>query len=115
MATRQFITTFARQRVSQQLLNTCRRNIHTSFVRFNVEKNTHTAEALTNKFVGQVQRQNKPFRGEPTRLVQIDALPNTATKEDVLKLAREAFPEGDKSVVESKVKRYRIDVACIIH
>jgi hypothetical protein len=100
MATRQLVRAIARQRVP--VFNTCQRSLHTSFVRFETPK-TNVAETLTNKFVGQVKRQGKnPRAPEPTRFVQIDILPNTATTEDILKLAREAFPNGDKSVVESK-------------
>lgn len=100
MATRQLVRAIARQRVA--VFNTCQRSLHTSFVRFETPK-TNFAEAITDKFIGQVKRQGKNPKGpEPTRFVQIDTLPITATTEDVLKLAREAFPSGDKSVVESK-------------
>lgn len=104
MATRQLVRAIARQRVA--VFNTCQRSLHTSIVRFETPK-TNFAEAITDKFIGQVKRQGKnPKRPEPTRFVQIDTLPITATTEDVLKLAREAFPNGDKSVVESK--RYNL-------
>lgn len=103
-STRQLVSALVRQRISIQALNTCQRSIHTSLVRLNTnETQKNFAETLTNKFIGQVKKQGKNT-SEPTRFVQIDSLPTTATTEDVRKLAREAFPQGDKSIVESKHK-----------
>ncbi|KAG2209191.1 hypothetical protein INT47_005483 [Mucor saturninus] len=101
-STRQLASVLVRQRLSAQVFNTCQRSLHTSVVRFNnnnTEK-TNFAENLTNKFIGQVKKQGKKS-AEPTRFVQIDSLPVTATTEDVRKLAREAFPQGDKRIVEA--------------
>jgi hypothetical protein len=58
-------------------------------------------EALANKFTGQVKKTRNSVV-EPTRFVKIDTLPITATTEDIRKLAREAFSDGDKSIIESE-------------
>lgn len=63
---------------------------------------TNFAEALTDKFVNQVKKQRQQYKMEPTQLVKIELLPNTATREDINKLAREAFHKGDKNIVEGK-------------
>ena len=48
-------------------------------------------------------RKNRNFnKKEPTRFIQIDSLPMTATSEDIRKLAREALPDGDKAIQECK-------------
>lgn len=48
-------------------------------------------------------RKNRNFnKREPTRFIQIDSLPMTATSEDIRKLAREALPDGDKAIQECK-------------
>jgi nitrogenase subunit NifH len=106
-STRQLVSIITRQRISSQVIKTCQRSIHSSVIRLNTNNNEHVkknfAESLTDKFIGQVKRQGKnPRMAEPTRFVQIDALPTTATTEDVRKLAREAFSKGDKSIIESK-------------
>lgn len=63
------------------------------------------AENISKQFIGHVKKQRshqtKAF-AEPSRFVVIDALPPTATTEDVYKLAREAFADGDKQIIESK-------------
>jgi hypothetical protein len=65
---------------------TFQRSLHTSFTRF--------SEITEN-------RQKPQHRKEPTRFVQIESLPSTATTEDIRKLAREAFNKGDQNIVES--------------
>ncbi|KAI9262636.1 hypothetical protein EDC94DRAFT_518937 [Helicostylum pulchrum] len=101
-STRQLVSVIARQRLSTQVLNTCQRSLHTSIVRLNETPQKNFTEALTDKFIGQVKKQGKNGKlSDPTRFVQIDSLPATATTEDIRKLAREAFPEGDKSIVEA--------------
>lgn len=100
-STRQLVSVLVRQRLSAQVFNTCQRSLHTSVVRLNNAEKTNFAENLTNKFIGQVKKQGKKSV-EPTRFVQIDSLPVTATTEDIRKLAREAFPQGDKRIVEGK-------------
>ncbi|KAI9351676.1 hypothetical protein BD770DRAFT_421157 [Pilaira anomala] len=103
---RQLVSVISRQRLSVQAINTCQRSMHTSAVRLNSSLNEtqkkNFAEVLTDKFIGQVQGQGNKFRNvEPTRFVRIDNLPVTATSEDVYKLAREALPQGDKSIIEA--------------
>lgn len=113
MATRQLISAIARQRVvAQHVLKPCQKALFTtSCVRLQTEKK-NLADSLSNKFVGQVRRQGKNAKApEPTRFVQIDALPNTATTEDIRKLAREAFAQGDKSIVDSKAKKKKKNYA----
>lgn len=110
MATRQFISAIARQRVvvAQHALKPCQKALFTtSCVRLQQQaEKKNLADSLSNKFVGQVKRQGKNAKApEPTRFVQIDALPNTATLEDIRKLAREAFAQGDKSIIDSKEKK----------
>lgn len=73
------------QRTLLPTIRTCQRSIHTSL--------THFSETATNN--------KKPHTREPTRFVQIESLPNTATSEDIRKLAREAFPKGDQNIIES--------------
>ncbi|CAO3654963.1 unnamed protein product [Mucor fragilis] len=62
------------------------------------------AENISKQFIGHVKKQRshqtKAF-AEPSRFVVIDALPPTATTEDVYKLAREAFADGDKQIIET--------------
>lgn len=103
-STRQLVSVIVRQRLSTQVFNTCQRSLHTSIVRLNDTQQKNFTEALTDKFIGQVKKQGKNGGrlSEPTRFVQIDALPTTATTEDIRKIAREAFPQGDQSIVESK-------------
>ncbi|KAI8150241.1 hypothetical protein BJV82DRAFT_586411 [Fennellomyces sp. T-0311] len=65
----------------------------------NAEKSS-AAATMTSKFIAQVRKERNIVSKEPTRFVQIDALPATTTTEDIKKLAREALPEGDKSINE---------------
>ncbi|KAI8330693.1 hypothetical protein BC941DRAFT_439934 [Chlamydoabsidia padenii] len=60
------------------------------------------ADSVTKKFIDQAKK-GYPSRssGTPSRFVVIDNLPSTATTEDIRKLAREAFPKGDKSINET--------------
>lgn len=81
----------------------CARSFTTSAIRFEANGHRHFAEAFTNKLIKQAKRQYQPQKAEPTRLVSIESLPRTATSEDIRKLAREAFPKGDKSIVDSKL------------
>ncbi|KAG0182964.1 hypothetical protein DFQ28_003443 [Apophysomyces sp. BC1034] len=51
-------------------------------------------------------------------LVQIEGLPMTVTMEDIRKLAREAFPQGDKSIREICFRRtpeFTFTGSCIVH
>lgn len=110
--TRQFVSSLVRRQTTKSIFSTtCQRSLHTTLTRFNLATNEkkNFAETLTDKFIGQVKRQqqgnynkNKMSTAEATRFVQIDALPHTATTEDVYKLAREAFTGGDKSIIESE-------------
>ncbi|CEI94135.1 hypothetical protein RMCBS344292_08356 [Rhizopus microsporus] len=77
-----------------------RQSFTTSAIRFEANGHRHFAEAFTNKLIKQAKRQYQPQKAEPTRLVSIESLPRTATSEDIRKLAREAFPKGDKSIVD---------------
>lgn len=102
---RQLVSVISRQRLSVQAINTCQRSMHTSAVRLNSSLNEtpkkNFSEILADKFIGQVQGQGNKLRTvQPTRFVRIDNLPVTATSEDVNKLAREALPQGDKSIIE---------------
>jgi hypothetical protein len=109
--TRQIANTLLRQQQKSIVLKVCQRSLHSSAVRLqtvtthNEPTKKNFAESLTDKFIGQVWKQRQQYKDhrEPTRFVQIDALPHTATTEDVYKLAREAFPKGDKNIVESKI------------
>ncbi|CAO3695466.1 hypothetical protein G6F70_009156 [Rhizopus microsporus] len=78
----------------------CARSFTTSAIRFETNEHRHFAETFTNKLIKQAKRQYQPQKVEPTRLVSIESLPRTATSEDIRKLAREAFPKGDKSIVD---------------
>lgn len=107
--------TLLRQQQKATVLNVCQRSLHSSVMRLQtgapnelIKKNF--AEALTDNFIGVVWKQRQQYKNhkEPTRFVQIDALPYTATAEDVYKLAREAFPKGDKSISESKIWQLRM-------
>jgi hypothetical protein len=111
--TRQIANTLLRQQQKSIVSNVCQRSLHSSAMRLQTTTNTsrneptkkNFAESLTDKLIGQVWKQRQQYKDhrEPTRFVQIDALPHTATTEDVYKLAREAFPKGDKNIVESKI------------
>lgn len=75
-----------------------KRSIHTSLN----ATDTSFAEAITEKFLKQVKKQRQPLEPEPTPFVEIAHLPRSTTREDINKLAREAFPNGHESIVESK-------------
>ncbi|KAI9276155.1 hypothetical protein BY458DRAFT_433963 [Sporodiniella umbellata] len=68
---------------------------------------------LVEKFVEQTREVK-----QSSRLIRIDGLPRTVTTQDILKLAREAFKNGDKSVVDMafsrKKKSFRMTGKCII-
>lgn len=87
------------------------RSLYTSATQPNGESLKNFAEALAEKFINQVKKQ-KQKKKDHTRLIQIELLPFTATAEDIRKLAREAFPKGDKSIVDSKNKEVT-DYVCI--
>ncbi|CAO3631639.1 unnamed protein product [Cunninghamella blakesleeana] len=63
-------------------------------------------EAVTKKFIAQAKKDGPDnFRkyarfGSPSKLVTIEGLPITTTDEDVRKVAREAFENGDKHIRE---------------
>lgn len=57
------------------------------------------------KCLAKVRKERNIVAEEPTRFIFVEALPATATPEDIRKLAREAFPNGDKSISESKLMR----------
>lgn len=75
------------------------RSLYTSATQSNGESLKNFAEALAEKFINQVKKQRQKKK-DLTRLIQIELLPFTATAEDIRKLAREAFPKGDKSIVD---------------
>jgi hypothetical protein len=97
LRTRALATVALRQRFAVPV---CQRMLHTS-VRLNTAEGNNLGEALANKFTGQVKKTRNSVV-EPTRFVKIDTLPITATTEDIRKLAREAFSDGDKSIIESE-------------
>ncbi|KAI9276578.1 hypothetical protein BY458DRAFT_554554 [Sporodiniella umbellata] len=49
-------------------------------------------------FVDRFKSQTNEDADKPTRLIKIEALPSTSTLEDIRKLAREAFDNGDRSI-----------------
>ncbi|KAI8089257.1 uncharacterized protein BX664DRAFT_332538 [Halteromyces radiatus] len=60
------------------------------------------ADSVTKKFIGQAKKGQIGRRfNTPSKFVIIEDLPSTATTEDVRKLAREAFSQGDKSIRET--------------
>ncbi|OAD08014.1 hypothetical protein MUCCIDRAFT_154817 [Mucor lusitanicus CBS 277.49] len=87
-------------------LKTCQRaSFHTTQHNNNTAtEKKNFAENMSKQFIGHVKKQRshqtKAF-AEPSRFVVIDALPPTATTEDVYKLAREAFTDGDKQIIEA--------------
>ncbi|EIE83660.1 hypothetical protein G6F46_001807 [Rhizopus delemar] len=109
-AARFLVPIVARQRIA---LNVCSRSFHTSLIR-NVEARKDVTKTFNDKFGGRRQQQQ---RLEPTRLIQIDTLPMTATTEDIRKLAREAFPKGDKSIVDivfCRKENFNFDGRCVV-
>ncbi|KAI9483761.1 MAG: hypothetical protein EXX96DRAFT_559600 [Benjaminiella poitrasii] len=136
--TRQLLTRTVQQRgpVSTKLFRPLalsqRSLFHTSFVNSNKEQqpqqqqqqqNSHFAEVLANKFIGQVRKQRQIGHGaeqhstEPSQYVRIKYLPRTVTLEDVHKLAREAFPNGDKqilNVVFERTDEFNMTGRCIV-
>ncbi|ORZ00518.1 hypothetical protein BCR43DRAFT_468658 [Syncephalastrum racemosum] len=65
-----------------------------------------TAQAISEKFVGQIKKERRfESNRKRTRLVQIQSLPSSATHEDIRKLAREAFDNGDKTIEELVFRR----------
>ncbi|KAI8377029.1 hypothetical protein EDC96DRAFT_474210 [Choanephora cucurbitarum] len=81
---------------------TFQRAFHTSYIQQQQGENNSPVEKLTDKFIQQAKRQRRLHgnKVEPTRFVQIDHMPPTSTSEDINKLAREAFPKGDRSIDE---------------
>ncbi|KAI8644264.1 hypothetical protein BD408DRAFT_340732 [Parasitella parasitica] len=65
------------------------------------------AENLSNQFINLVKKQRNQTKAfsDPSRFVMINGLPLTATIEDIHKLAREAFTNGDKQIVETVLCR----------
>lgn len=52
--------------------------------------------------LGQIKNERRfESMRKPTRLVQIQSLPASATHEDIRKLGREAFANGDKTIDDS--------------
>ncbi|CDH48640.1 hypothetical protein RO3G_08365 [Lichtheimia corymbifera JMRC:FSU:9682] len=75
------------------------------------------AEKVTRKFVDHVRKNRNFNKREPTRFIQIDSLPMTATSEDIRKLAREALPDGDKAIQELLFVRddyFEFDGRCML-
>ncbi|KAI9496308.1 hypothetical protein BDB00DRAFT_809913 [Zychaea mexicana] len=64
------------------------------------ERQQSSAATMTNKFIAQARKERNIMDKEPTPFVQLENLPSTTTMEDIRKLAREALPEGDKSINE---------------
>ncbi|KAK4515273.1 uncharacterized protein ATC70_002883 [Mucor velutinosus] len=92
--------------LSSIVTKTCQRaSFHTTqhILNTTTEKKNF-AENISKQFIGYVKKQRsnqtKAF-AEPSRFVAIDSLPPTATTEDVYKLAREAFADGDKQIIET--------------
>lgn len=67
----------------------CTRPLHTH------ELKKKTAQELVDKFIQQAKQ-----IPAGSRLIRMDTLPSTATTQDILKLARESFLNGDKSVLD---------------
>ncbi|KAF7732300.1 hypothetical protein EC973_005196 [Apophysomyces ossiformis] len=67
----------------------------------------------------QVRKDRKNRERAPASpLVQIEGLPMTATMEDIRKLARESFPQGDKSIREICFRRtpeFNFTGTCVLH
>lgn len=110
---RQLVAHVARQRAMPTLaINTCQRSSFHSTQQilrdgpdeYNHTKKKNFAENMSKQFIGHVKKQRTQTKAfaEPSRFVVIDSLPPTATTEDVYKLAREAFPDGDKQIMESE-------------
>ncbi|KAI7904140.1 uncharacterized protein BX663DRAFT_504091 [Cokeromyces recurvatus] len=85
--------------------------------------NTNFAETLARKFLGQVRMQRQIGGGansdhkEPSRFVRIRYLPRTVTTEDIYKLAREAFPKGDKNILDvifERTDEFNMTGRCIV-
>ncbi|KAI8988054.1 hypothetical protein BDF20DRAFT_853599 [Mycotypha africana] len=77
---------------------------------------TNHAALLANKFIthAKFQRQQAYIA---TPFVSIQHIPPTATLEDIYKLAREAFPEGDKAVKEiifCRNQYFNLNGRCIV-
>ncbi|KAI9259561.1 hypothetical protein BDA99DRAFT_538522 [Phascolomyces articulosus] len=110
MANRLVASSILRQRstlpriVLAQCQHQQQRHFQVSTTKWNVEqqeqKEQSTATTMTNKFIAQARKERNIIDKEPTRFIQIDHLPVTTTVEDIRKLAREALPEGDKSISE---------------
>ncbi|CEP17330.1 hypothetical protein [Parasitella parasitica] len=109
---RQVVAHVTRQRAMPTLaIKACQRSIHSTYKTLGDvpspqqqkgEKKSF-AENFSNQFIDLVKKQRtltKAF-AEPSRFVMIDGLPLTATVEDIHKLAREAFTNGDKHIVET--------------
>ncbi|KAI8993446.1 hypothetical protein BDB01DRAFT_894112 [Pilobolus umbonatus] len=107
------LLTVTRPLVAFNAVRTIQRSIYTSSIccnnistpettqNNNVGQKKEFAEAIAGKFINQVKKQyHNTSTAEPTRYVQIDNLPSTVTKEDIMKMAREAFPNGDKNIIE---------------
>ncbi|CAO3592159.1 unnamed protein product [Absidia cylindrospora] len=60
------------------------------------------AEMASKKFLGQAKKgYNGRRNNTPSKFVVVDNLPATTTAEDIKKLAREAFNQGDKCINET--------------
>ncbi|CAO3685938.1 unnamed protein product [Rhizopus stolonifer] len=109
MTSAQFLLPILRQRL------VISRPIHTSIARRSEIENNF-AKSFNDNFKDHGKKQQKHLL-EPTRLIQIEALPFTSTSEDVRKLAREAFPKGDRSIIDmvfSRKDNLAFDGKCIV-
>lgn len=105
----QLVAHVARQRVLSTLATkTCQRSFHSSYQTLKNQpqdtEDKNFVEKFSKQFIGHVKKQRSQTKAfaEPSRFVVINSLPPTATTEDIRKLARESFPDGDKQISESK-------------
>ncbi|KAI8352499.1 hypothetical protein BD560DRAFT_224743 [Blakeslea trispora] len=97
------VRSLLRSRLSTQriAIQPCQRAFHFSTQQQQQGEVNYT-EALTDTFIQQAKKQRRQNgnKVQPTRFVKIDHMPLSSTSEDINKLAREAFPKGDKSINE---------------
>ncbi|KAI8381027.1 uncharacterized protein BYT42DRAFT_564982 [Radiomyces spectabilis] len=124
----------AQQRVSHvlrrlaapQLLPTASRHFHGTAWAFQqktmAEPTRSIADNLTNKFMklneGKLSKNHYRRVAQPSQVIRFDHMPVTATAEDIKKLAREAFPEGDKAIREiifTRTSGFQFTGCCLVH
>ncbi|KAI7883424.1 hypothetical protein K492DRAFT_143903 [Lichtheimia hyalospora FSU 10163] len=111
------IAAFAQQSIRREQCRLFRTSAMALTANQQQQSAANDVDKVTRKFVDRVRKNRNFNKKEPTRFIQIDSLPMTATSEDIRKLAREALPDGDKAIQELLFVRddyFEFDGRCLL-